>query len=244
MIWIFPMAGRGSRTRELGQFKPFIDINGRTMLGWLFRSIAGEIRPQDKMVFITTDEYARDFGVLDEIKEIINGEFLENEFDLITCPETPQGPSGSVYKAKDMINVEEPVIVVNCDQFIDFDMFEYQSDNQGFLPIYSNFTSKSSYVEIRDGKIVRVVEKQNISNLASAGVYSISSGKALVWALEKQFELKQLTNDEYYIGPALNNLIEQGYDFYPTLVRAKYDLGNVKGIESFKQTMFARETIN
>ena len=163
---------------------------------------------------------------------------------MITCPQMPQGPSGSVYKAKDVINIEQPVIVVNCDQFIDFDMFEYQSDKQGFLPIYSNFGSKSSYVEIRDGKITRVFEKQNISNLASAGVYSVSSGKALVWALEKQFELKQLTNDEYYIGPALNNLIAQGYDFYPTLVRAKYDLGNVRGIELFKRTMFSKQMVN
>ena len=104
------MAGRGSRTRELGQFKPFIDINGRTMFSWFFRSIAEKINPQDKMVFITTDEYAESFGVWDGIQETINGEFLENEINLITCPETPQGPSGSVYKARDVINVEQPVI--------------------------------------------------------------------------------------------------------------------------------------
>ncbi len=235
------MAGLGTRTIELGQFKPFIEIEGRKMLGWLFRSIAGKIKPQDKMVFITTDEYASDFSVLDGIETIFKDELLSNYFDLVTCPETPQGPSGSVYKAKDRIDIDEPVISVNCDQFIDFDMFEYNSDKQGFLPIYSNFGNKSSYVEIQNGLITKVVEKQNISNLASAGVYSVSSGKALVWALEKQFESKQLTNNEYYIGPALNNLIEQGYRLYPTVVHAKYDLGNGSGIEQFKQVMFVKQ---
>jgi len=235
------MAGRGIRTSELGQFKPFIEIEGRKILGWLFRSIAGKIKPQDKMIFITTDEYASDFKVLDGIRKVLKEELLDNDFDLITCPETPQGPSGSVYKAKGLVDVDEPVISVNCDQFIDFDMFEFDSDKQGFLPIYSNFGNKSSYVEVQDGLITRVVEKQNISNLASAGVYSVVSGKALIWALEKQFELKQLTNNEYYIGPALNNLIKQGYQFYPTVVRAKYDLGNVSGIEQFKQVMFAKQ---
>jgi len=238
------MAGRGSRTKELGQFKPFIDINGRTMFSWFFRSVSEKIKPRDEIVFITTDEYADSFNVPDGIKETVDRAFLENEINLITCPETPLGPSGSVYKARDVINVEQPVIVVNCDQFIDFDMFEYDADNQGFLPIYSNFGNTSSYVEIRDGRIVRVVEKQNISNLASAGVYSVSSGKALIWALQRQFEFKLLTNGEYYIGPALNYLIAEGYELYPTPVRAKYDLGNLKGIDLFKQTMFSRQMIN
>lgn len=235
------MAGRGTRTRDLGEFKPFIDINGSKMLAWLFRSIARHILPDDQMVFITTCAYANEFKVEQNIKQILVSENLLNEFKLITSQRTPQGPSGSVYKAKEIINVDTPVISVNCDQFIDFDLLKYSSDKQGFLPIYANFSNKSSYVEIEHGQITKVVEKQNISNLASAGVYSVSSGRALIWAIQKQFELKQLTNDEYYVGPALNNLINKGYRFYPTLVRAKYDLGNIKGIQDFSKTLMANQ---
>jgi len=237
MIWIFPMAGKGGRTEQLGEFKPFIEIEGARMLGWLFRSIVNKIEEDDRLIFITTDKYARDFNVLEGIKDILKNERLDNGFELLTCKETPPGPSATVYHAQDHLCTDESVIVVNCDQYVDFDMIEVSEEKSGFLPIYAEFGQKSSYVEIENGLITRIVEKSNISSLASAGVYAVSDGKALVRAIEKQFEDKQATNNEFYVGVALNNLISEGYRFYPTCVRAKYDLGNVTGIDSFRRAL-------
>jgi NDP-sugar pyrophosphorylase family protein len=231
MIWIFPMAGRGSRTRQLGEFKPFIEICGRKMLAWLLGSIRAKIAESDRLVFITTTEYADTFDVERTISSILREEKLHDNFVMITCDKTPPGPSATVHKAKEHLQTHEPVIVVNCDQYIDFDTGDLSEEKSGFLPVYAEFTQKSSYVEIDAGVITRIVEKQNISNLASAGVYAVSGGKALVEAIEQQFEGNQQTNGEFYVGVALNNLIEKGFRFYPTAVRAKYDLGSVKGIE-------------
>lgn len=230
------MAGRGSRTRQRGEFKPFIEINGRKMLAWLLKSISTKIADSDKLVFVTTTEYANRFNVRYNLAEILEDEKLAAIFDLVTCEETPPGPSATVYKAREQFHTDEPAIVVNCDQFIDFDMGDVSQSESGFLPVYAEFTRKSSYVEIHDGVITKVVEKQNISNLASAGVYAVSSGKALVEAIEKQFEENQRTNGEFYVGVALNSLIGKGYRLYPTAVRVKYDLGDGKGIELFEQT--------
>ena len=235
MIWIFPMAGRGSRTRQRGEFKPFIEINGRKMLAWLLTSISAKIADSDKLVFVTTTEYADRFNVQRSISLILQDEHRDNHFKLITCEKTPPGPSATVYQARERLHTDEPVIVVNCDQYIDFDMGDISHSESGFLPVYAEFTQKSSYVEIDDGAITRIVEKQNISNLASAGVYAVSSGKALVEAIEKQFEENQQTNGEFYVGVALNNLIKKGFKLYPAAVRAKYDLGDGKGIESFER---------
>jgi NDP-sugar pyrophosphorylase family protein len=237
MIWIFPMAGEGSRTRQLGGFKPFIEINGRKMLNWLFISIKTKIEHSDKLVFVTTDEYCEKFHIARKISEILENENLLNSVELITCPDTPPGPSATVYRARETFCNDEPVIVVNCDQYINFNMHDLTQGNCGFLPVYAEFTQKSSYVEIHDGLITKIVEKKNISNLASAGVYAVSSGRALVEAIEKQFSNNQQTNGEFYVGVAFNNLIMQGYKLYPTGVRAKYDLGNVKGVELFEQML-------
>lgn len=242
MIWIFPMAGRGTRTQQFGSFKPFIEIGGRKMLAWLFVSIRSKIRPEDILVFITTEQYAFEFDVETGIEKILSPYGLGRQVHLVTCPTVPPGPSASVYTARAHYDLDGPVVVVNCDQYIDFEMPEYTSPRQGFLPIYANFGSKSSYVEIRDGRIIRIVEKENISNLASAGVYGLDSGKSLIYAIEKQFNQKQMINDEYYVGPALNNLIEEGYDLVPTAVRAKYDLGNVRGIDCFRRTVCCEQT--
>lgn len=235
MIWIFPMAGRGSRTKELGEFKPFIEINGVKMLGWLLRSIAGKIEEGDELIFITTAEYSEQFDVQSGVEDILRDEGITNSFELITTDGVPQGPSATVYHAAAHLVSNQPAIVVNCDQYIDFDMPEEMPQRSGFLPVYAQFGQKSSYVEIEDAVITRIVEKQNISNLASAGVYAVSDSRALLRAIEKQFEEKQLTNNEFYVGPALNNLIHEGYRFYPTAVRAKYDLGNVAGIDLFER---------
>jgi len=231
------MAGRGSRTRQFGEFKPFIEIGGRRILAWMLRSIGAKIGDSDKLVFVTTVEYADRFDVQRTISRMLQDEDLGNDFVLITCEETPPGPSATVYKAREQFQTDEPVIVVNCDQYIDFDMGDVSESESGFLPVYAEFTGKSSYVDIGAGVITKIVEKQNISNLASAGVYAVSRGKALAEAIEKQFQENQQTNGEFYVGVALNNLIGKGYKLYPTAVRVKYDLGNRKGIELFEQTL-------
>jgi len=233
------MAGRGTRTQQLGPFKPFIEVSGTRMLGWLFRSIKSKIRTSDKLVFVTTERYAAEFNVPDEIAAILCCEGIYNGFELLTCRETPPGPAATVYQAKELLLSGEPAIVVNCDQYVDFDMTESLQSKTGFLAVYAEFGQKSSYVEIKNGLITRIVEKQNISNLASAGLYALSDARDLIWAIERQFELGQTNNGEFYVGVALNNLIREGYRFYPAAVRAKYDLGCIEGVQHFGKVVSA-----
>jgi UDP-N-acetylglucosamine diphosphorylase / glucose-1-phosphate thymidylyltransferase / UDP-N-acetylgalactosamine diphosphorylase / glucosamine-1-phosphate N-acetyltransferase / galactosamine-1-phosphate N-acetyltransferase len=237
MKWVFPMAGRGTRTSELGSFKPFVRIGSRLMLGWLLRSIGSKIGQSDSMVFVTTDAYAEAHDVRANIQKILSEEGILNGFELVTTLETPPGPAATVHSAREFISTDEPAIVVNCDQFIDFDLVDMAEGRCGFLPVYTQFGQKSSFVRIENGLITLIVEKENISNIASAGVYAVSSGKALIWAIERQFERDQRTKGEFYVGVALNNLIEKGYRLYPCAVRAKYDLGNVADIRRFETTM-------
>lgn len=234
MNWIFPMCGRGTRTSELGDFKPFIEIKGKKILEWLMVSIKRNIESEDVLFFITRTCFSENYKVEIEIKKILNGLSISNEFKIILTDSLPPGPAASVYLAKNYID-ESPAIVVNTDQYIDFDMRPNIKEGVGFLPIYAEFTSKSSYVSLDDeGVINLIIEKENISNLASAGVYCVGNGNDLMKAIEIAFEKKQMRNGEYYVGPALNNLIKMGYKFYPSAVRSKYDLGNIKGIVLFE----------
>lgn len=234
MNWIFPMCGRGTRTSELGDFKPFIKIKGKKILEWLMVSIKRNIKDGDVMFFITRTCFNKNYKVEIEIKKILNGLNISNEFKIILTDSLPPGPAASVYLAKNYID-DAPVIVVNADQYIDFDMCPNIKEGTGFLPIYAEFTSKCSYVSLnKEGIIDMIVEKENISNLASAGVYCIGNGNDLMKAIEIAFEKKDMRNGEYYVGPALNNLIKMGYKFYPSAVRSKYDLGNIKGIGLFE----------
>jgi NDP-sugar pyrophosphorylase family protein len=238
MKWVFPMAGRGTRTSSLGAFKPFVKVAGRRMLEWMLASIAPDIGKDDSLIFITTNEFAEAYTVQRNLEEILPAGGIDSSFSIVRTDGTPPGPSATVHSARaHLLCCNEPVIVVNCDQYIDFDLCDMSAGRCGFLPVYASFGEKSSFVEVESGVITRIVEKQNISNLASAGVYAISEGSALLYAIETQFRLDQRTNGEFYVGVALNNLIAEGYTFYPTAVRAKYDLGSIVGIHSFEQSI-------
>jgi NDP-sugar pyrophosphorylase family protein len=234
------MAGKGTRTKELGEFKPFIKIKSKLMIEWLLSSIKDKISDSDSLIFITTKYYADKYDVSNKLSNILQLENIPASFKLILCGETPLGPSATVYKAKkDILKSNDSTIVVNADQYIDFDMFDSLENRTGFLPVYAEFTQKSSYVEVQKGRITKIVEKRNISNLASAGVYCVSNGEDLIRAIEIQFEKKDMLNGEYYVGPALNNLIAEGYTFFPVPVYTKYDLGTISGISKFKKILLA-----
>ncbi len=209
------------------------------MLGWLLSSIGSKIGSDDGLVFITTKEYALAYDAENTIEKILQSEGICNSYAFLATPDTPPGPSATVHSARALLNTDEPVIVVNCDQYIDFDMMDITAGRCGFLPVYAQFGQKSSFVRIENGFVTLIVEKDNISNIASAGVYAVAAGHALIGAIETQFERGQTTNGEFYVSAAVNNLIEAGYRFYPTPARAKYDLGDVDGIRAFERTIAA-----
>lgn len=100
MIWVIPMAGKGTRTRKLGEFKPFIEINGHRMFGWFLSSVKHLINPGDKFILITTDYFAKKYNFGTEVKKIFAYHNVPNKLQIITCKDTPAGASATVFFSK------------------------------------------------------------------------------------------------------------------------------------------------
>lgn len=232
------MAGKGTRTSELGMFKPFIRVNGFTILEWLLLSLSVYIDEESRFVFVTTKAFQEEFSVREKICNSLQRCGLYAHFDVVEVDQTPQGPAKSVYLGAQMLKGQAgPVTIVNVDQYIHFELGPNSGQDSGFLPVYAEFSNKASYVEVREKKILRVVEKNNISNIASAGVYGVSSVDLLIYMLDALFRSEETVNGEYYVGPAYNFLIKDGISIYPTSVLAKFDLGNLSGISLFKRRL-------
>jgi len=231
MIWVIPMSGKGTRTQELDEFKPFIKIKGHKILSWFISSIKHLIKNEDSFVLITTEYFANKFNFEKECKKIFKEHQLNNEINFIINKETPTGASTTVYSAKKIINKKIPVMVIFPDQYIDFILPEIV-DNSAYMGIYVQLGNKSGFIEIQNGLIVNFIEKINISNLASSGFYLVSSGKDLIFAFEEQFKNNETLNGEFYVGPAFKYLFNK-LKVYPIPVLAKYDLGNCKDIAYF-----------
>jgi len=233
MIWIFPIAGDGTRTKEYGKFKPFIEAAGKKIIEWCFLGIKEKVAKEDELIFITTRSFENEFSVNKNIGNILRKNIFNNAYHVVLADKTPQGPAASVYLSKDLLKEKEPCTVINADQFIQYKHKEDLKEDEAYLPIYFNTTGRSSYVEIADGKITKIYEKEMKTHYASAGVYVIGSSGLLIKALEYAFANDLKNNNEFYIGPALNYIIDNGGTIYPIETSAKYDLGNVQGIQTF-----------
>ena len=103
MKWIFPMSGKGTRTKELGEFKLLIKIGDFSILSWFLKSIRDKIKEQDTLLFITTEYFEEKFKVKQEISNILKELSINNSFDLFTEKGEIGGASLSVHRAKEFV---------------------------------------------------------------------------------------------------------------------------------------------
>ena len=239
-LWVFPMAGRGTRTQSMGDFKPFVEVGGKRIIQWFLCSMKDNFSEGDTLCFITRKQYYSAFNFEREIRSILTCENITNPFSC-ECAEDSDcdlGQAMTVYHAKKAIVCSETVVVANCDQYISFSPPLPIGENLSFMTVNADFGSSKSYVKINGGRIVEIREKENISNIASTGIYGIRHGDHFIWALEKMFSDNLTVNGEFYVAPSLNYLIkDKNYIIRPVGTSLRLDLGTVGGIDYFQKIM-------
>ena len=232
------MAGKGTRTRSLGEFKPFIEIKDHKMIYWFLLSVKKSIKKDDTIIFVTTSYFSKKFHVKMELRKIFKELEIKNKVNIVNTYNNPAGQSASAGFAKKIIDPQKPLIVINPDQYIDFDL--PKEITNCYLPLYVQLGNKSGFVLIKNKQIVKFVEKKNISNLACAGVYIVAKAKWLFLAIKEQIKRQDMLNGEFYLGPAFNYLINSGHKVEPIMIRAKYDLGNPEDIKIFEDSYISK----
>ena len=227
------MCGNGSRTQELGEYKPFIKIFDKFIFEWNILSIKNNINNDDELYFIITKSHQDKFNVDQTITNVLNKYLKKIKYKFVILKKTPAGPAKSVYSCKEYIKNKNNIIVINHDQFISFNLPE----NRNFMTVYFDTSDSKSYCNINNDIITSVVEKKRISNHASSGVYGFENGNDLIFALEELFKHPEIMiKNEFYIGMCINFLIEKKKIFIPITTKCKYDLGTVQNINFFKST--------
>ncbi|MDD3191063.1 MAG: hypothetical protein PHI66_05260 [Candidatus Pacebacteria bacterium] len=233
ITWIIPMAGKGTRTQSLGEFKPFVEINESKMITWFLFSIRNNIKRNDVIVFVTTPYFSKKFEVEDTLCSVLKNLKITNKFHLAETQDISHGQSESILSAENIVDKSTTVVVANPDQYIDFCLPEVLTDC--YLALYLSLSEKSGFVRIENGEIIHFVEKKNISNLASAGIYIVPKAGILFDAIREQIREGEMVNGEFYLGPVFNIIMKKGNRVKPLEVRAKYDLGNVRDISYFRK---------
>lgn len=237
MNWIFPLAGKGKRTSLFGPFKPFVSIKKKKIIEWFLEGIKKKIYFPSNLYFITTKNFNRKFNFKSNIKKILNNQKIAGEISISLINKTPKGPALTVKSIISKLNESQPCIIINADQFIDFELPKIINPNKIYIPLHFNQHGSSSYVKLnKKGKIIQIKEKKLISFYASSGVYIFGSGKLL----KKTFRQYKMNNSkETNMSDIINKYLKNNKKTAePLNTLYKFDLGNPKNINYFLDLLY------
>lgn len=212
---VVPMAGRGSRFANAGyaEPKPLIPVHGMPMI----RMVINNLRPKNysyRFTFITQKEHIERYNI-----ESLLYEWGGGGTRVIALNGMTEGAVCTVLQAKPIIDNDVPLIIANCDQYIDSSIDEYidkmfSNNLDGNIMTMTAKDPKWSFVSLNDiGTVTRVVEKEVISNEATVGIYSFLRGKDFVRAAEDMIKMDLRVNGEFYVAPVYNQLIKENMVF-------------------------------
>ena len=230
---LIPMAGRGKRFEDVGYSfpKPLIDIEGKPMI----QLIIENLNLTGKHIFLCQKEHYEKYA-LDKLLEMLSPNCKIIQIDGIT-----DGAAVTALKAKELINNDEELIIANSDQWINWNpqhflSFLQNNDADGGIITFISTHPKWSFVKVNEsGLITELAEKKPISNIATAGIYYYKHGKTFVEAAEQMITKNIRTNNEFYIAPAYNEIIQNGGKVFHYPVAEMYGLGTPEDLQYFLQ---------
>ncbi len=208
---VLPMAGIGSRFRQSGYkvTKQLLPIHGIPM----FKVVLGNlITAKVKKVVIVTQAELNLRPEIDALRKICDIEFNVVEIDYIT-----EGPASSVKLAEPLIELDQPVVVANSDQYLNVKMIDFYNalinyNSSGIIITMQDSDPKWSFVLLdKNGYVSEVREKEVISDLATVGIYGFKNGSLLFKNIDKMIKDKNKVNNEYYVAPVFNYLVKDGH---------------------------------
>jgi dTDP-glucose pyrophosphorylase len=224
-----PMAGAGKRFAEAGYTvpKPFIDINGVSMYR---RALGTFYSDGDRIILVTQEDHQPHFEAEPNYGIQPNKVFLTQQTEGAAC---------SVLAARAFIDNEDPLLIVNCDQLVWFNRFNWaclanNSETDAIVFIFQATGNKWSYARLNEKlQIEQIAEKVEISPWATCGIYWWRHGYQFVAAADQMIARDARVNGEYYVAPTLNELITGGGLVLPFMVDEMISLGTPEALKDY-----------
>lgn len=206
-----PMAGLGSRFAKAGyeKPKPLINVLGKPMIEWVITNMTIPDR-EVNFIFICQEEHVLKYNLQQEFELILPNK----NFTIISINKLTEGSLCTVLKARNIINTENELIIVNSDQFMEWSASHFmetvKKDCDGAIITFYSTNPKWSYVSLdSEGWITQVKEKEVISSFATVGFYYFKKGNIFVIAADEIIHKNLRVLNEFYVAPTFNVLINQ-----------------------------------
>lgn len=234
---VVPIAGRGSRFSKEGYElpKPLIPVNGIPMI----QLVCSNLKPkcEHRFIFLCLCEHIDKYKIDEKLRE------FEPSCKIVKIKNITGGAACTLLLAEEHFNNSDPLMIANGDQWVDIDINDYlkaseSGEYDGFIMTMWSDHPKWSYIKLnRENKITQVVEKQVVSNEATVGIYNFAHGFYFFEAASSMIEKDIKVNNEFYVAPAYNELIQSGFNIGYYNVGKEYDgmygLGVPSDLERF-----------
>jgi HAD superfamily hydrolase (TIGR01509 family) len=236
---LIPMAGAGSRFEKMGYSfpKPLIDVNGKTMI----QTVVENINIESRHIFIVQKEHYDKY----HLKNFLSA--ITPNCEIIQVDGVTEGAACTTLLAKELINNNEPLLMANSDQFVEWDSNEFMYSmigdtiDAGILTFKSNHP-KWSFVKLNeDGFVSEVAEKNPISDIATVGIYYWAKGSDYVKYAEQMIDRNIRVNNEFYVCPVFNQAVEDNKKIKIFNIEEMWGLGTPEDLNNFmnrKQTKY------
>ncbi|MEI6284332.1 MAG: HAD-IA family hydrolase [Opitutae bacterium] len=228
---LIPMAGAGSRFEKAGYTfpKPLIDVLGKPMI----QVVVDNLSVDANFIFIVQAEHRKKYN-LDSLLNIIAPNCKIVEVNGIT-----EGAACTTLLAKEYIDNNNPLLIANSDQFLEWDSSEFfykmqESACDAGIVTFTSTHPKWSFVKLNNNlNVIQVAEKNPISDIATAGIYYWKHGSDYVKYAESMISKNIRVNNEFYVCPVFNEAVKDLSKITTFHINKMYGLGTPEDLNTF-----------
>ncbi len=232
---LIPMAGAGKRFFDAGYIfpKPLIEIDNKPMIQWVIESL----NLKANYIFIIQKEHQEKYNIKSVLK------ILQPNCKIIELDHLTEGAACTTLLAKEFINNDDPLIIANSDQYINWNsskaFYDFNSKNlYGAILTFEAIHPKWSYAKCnKEGFVTEVAEKKVISKNATVGVYYWKHGSDYVKSAEEMIKKNIRVNNEFYVCPVYNEFLMKNKKIKIHKVDKMWGLGTPEDLNNFIQKM-------
>jgi len=209
---VIPMAGKSSRFFDVGFTVPKFLLPLSPLEGskTMIEGAVDSLHMEGNLIFIVQRDHCK-YNI---------DTFLKEKYPTSTVLYLERYTDGcveSVYEAAaGYINNDDPLVISNCDQYLDWDSSEFlyvcsQGGVDGCVLTYFADTDKNSYCKINsEGHCTEFREKEVISEHSLVGVHYWKRGSDFVLSAKNMLDNNVRDAGEYYVSTSYNYLVNKG----------------------------------
>ncbi len=234
MNFVIPMAGLGSRFQNAGYTlpKPLIPAHGKTLLEWSIDSLPLELCTN--LIIIALQEHCQQYPLVKFIEDKYN--HLNPKILQLTQP--TNGQAETVFLSQHLWDHTQELLIFNADTaFISPTLAHILKTHasDGILATFTSNSPKYSYAQTNaQGIVTQTAEKIVISNQALNGLYHFTHTHHFIETFTHHRDNNLRYNNEFYIAPMYNYLIQQGKQFILHPIEQNFILGTPEELLQFQ----------